>query len=69
MLIGAVLVFVIGWVIAVAVGNLVTKVLKAVKLNEVFDKISGLRSSLHKAGIELNAAGFVGGVVKWFCLS
>lgn len=65
-LIGAVLVFVIGWVIAVAVGNLVTKVLKAVKLNEVFDKISGLRSSLHKAGIELNAAGFVGGVVKWF---
>lgn len=67
-LIGAVLVFVIGWIVAVAVGNLVTRILKAVKLNDVFDRISGLRSSLHKAGIELNASGFVGGVVKWFIM-
>lgn len=67
-LIGAILVLIIGWLIAVAVGNLVTRILKAVKLNDVFDKISGLRSSLHKAGMELNAASFVGAVVKWFII-
>lgn len=67
-LIGAILVLIIGWLVAVAVGNLVTRVLKAAKLNDVFDKISGLRSSLQKAGMELNAALFVGAVVKWFII-
>lgn len=67
-LIGAILVLIIGWLVAVAVGNLVNRVLKAAKLNDVFDKISGLRSSLQKAGMELNAALFVGAVVKWFII-
>jgi hypothetical protein len=67
-LIGAILVLIIGWLVAVAVGNLVTRVLKVAKLNDVFDKISGLRSSLQKAGMELNAALFVGAVVKWFII-
>lgn len=67
-LIGAILVLIIGWLVAVAVGNLVTRVLKTAKLNDVFDKISGLRSSLQKAGMELNASSFVGAVVKWFII-
>jgi len=67
-LIGAIIVLVIGWLVAVTVGNLVARVLKTVKLNEVFEKISGLRSSLQKAGMELNASLFVGAVVKWFII-
>jgi len=67
-LIGAILVLVIGWLVAVAVGKLVTRVLRAVKLNEAFDKLSGLRSSLQKAGMGLNPARFVGAVVKWFII-
>jgi len=65
---GAVIVFSIGWVVAVAGGNLVERILKAVKVNDTFDRISGLRAAMHRAGIELNAAGFVGGLIKWFLL-
>ncbi len=68
LLVGAILVFIIGWIIAVAVGNLVKQILKALKVNEVFDRITGLRTAMHRAGIELNAAGFVGGIVKWFLI-
>lgn len=67
-LIGAILVLIIGWIIAVAVGNLVARVLKAVKLNNLFEKMTGFRSALHKAGMELDAAKFVGEVVKWLLI-
>lgn len=66
--VGAVVVFIVGWIIAVAVGNLVTRVLKAAKINDVFERMSGLRSALHRAGMELNAAGFVGEIIKWFII-
>ncbi len=67
-LIGALVILIIGWLIAVAVGNLVARLLKAVKFNELFDRISGFRSALHKAGMELNAPAFVGGIVKWLII-
>lgn len=67
-LIGAVLVFVIGWIIAVAIGNLVTRILKAIHVNDAFERIAGLRSGLHRAGLELNVSGFIGGLVRWFLI-
>lgn len=67
-LLGALLVFIIGWVIAVAVGKLIERILKAVKINDAFDRISGLRAAMHRAGLELNVAGFIGGLIKWFLL-
>lgn len=68
LLVGAILVLVIGWIIAVAVGNLVKHALKALKINDVFDRITGLKSAVQRAGFELNVAGFVGGIVKWFLI-
>lgn len=65
---GALLVFIIGWIIAIAVGNLAERILKALKVNDAFDRIAGLRAAMHRAGLELNVAGFVGGLVKWFLL-
>lgn len=67
-LLGAVVVFVIGWIIAVAVDNLVERLLRTLKVNEAFDRISGLRAAMQRAGMDLNVAGFVGGIVKWFLL-
>ncbi len=65
-LVAALVVFIIGWTIAVAVGNLIVRILNAVKVNDAFDRIAGLRAAMHHAGLELNAAGFVGALVKWF---
>lgn len=65
-LIGAILVFVIGWAIAIAIGHFVIRVLELVRLNDPFERLSGLRATLERAGFDLNVPRFLGGLVKWF---
>lgn len=64
-LIGALLVFVLGWIAAAALGKLAKKVMAAVKIDSVMEKM-GFKKKLSESGIELNVAGFFGGLVKWF---
>jgi len=66
-LIGALLVFVIGWVIAVAVGKLVAEVLKKIRFNQIFEK-GAWKTALEKAEIKVDAAAFVGAIIKWVLL-
>lgn len=63
-IVGAVVVFVIGWFISVLVGKLITEVLKKAKFNKVFEK-GNWKSAFDRAGIKVDASGFVGAVVKW----
>lgn len=65
-LLGALIVFIVGWLIAVAVGHFITRLLKLLRLNDPFERISGFRSTLERASIELNVPGFMGTVAKWF---
>ncbi len=62
--IGALVIFIIGWFIAVAVGRLVVKILEKIKFNEFLEK-AGWREALEKAEIKFDASGFVGAVTKW----
>jgi hypothetical protein len=64
-LIGAVIVFVFGWIIAVALGKLISRAIKAAKVDQAFDKI-GAGKKLAEAGISGSISGFIGGLVKWF---
>ena len=63
-LLGAVIVFIIGWFFSVGVGKLVAEVLKKLKLNQIFEK-GAWRNALEKAEIKVDASAFVGAVVKW----
>ncbi|MDP3093732.1 MAG: hypothetical protein Q8N16_03115 [bacterium] len=63
-LIGAIVVFVIGWFISSWVGLLVTKLLNLIKLNELFAK-GQWDEALEKAGIKADVAGFVGQICRW----
>ncbi len=63
-LIGAIIVFVIGWFISVGVGKLVTEILKKVKFNQIFEK-GNWDEALAKADIKVDASGFIGAIVKW----
>ena len=63
-IIGALVIFIIGWFIAVAVGRLVVKILEKIKFNEFLEK-AGWRDALEKAEIKFDAGGFVGAVSKW----
>lgn len=63
-LIGAVLVFVVGWMASSWVGWLVTKGLNLVKLNQLFAK-GQWDEALERAGIKADVSGFVGQVCRW----
>lgn len=63
-LIGAIIVFVIGWFISVGVGKLVAELLKKFKFNQVFEK-GGWKEALEKAEIKVDASGFIGAIIKW----
>ncbi|PJA86839.1 MAG: hypothetical protein CO141_02615 [Candidatus Moranbacteria bacterium CG_4_9_14_3_um_filter_42_9] len=64
-LVGAVLVFVFGWIIAASFGKLVEKMVKAVRVDQAFEKI-GAGKKMEEAGVSGNISGFLGGLVKWF---
>ena len=63
--VGAFLILVIGWIIAVALGRLATQILKAFKIDNAVDKIGG-KDAIHKAGYKFDVAQLVGGLVRWF---
>lgn len=63
-LVGAIVVFVIGWFIAVAVGKLIAEILKKIKFNQIFER-GGWKEALIKAQLKVDAAGFLGAVCKW----
>lgn len=63
----AILVFIIGWVIASVVGKAFTQVINALKLDKFFTSI-GADEMFAKAGIRFTAGGFVGWLIKWLII-
>ncbi len=63
-LLGAVIVFAVGWFISIWAGKIITEILKRIKFNRVFEKGSW-KAALEKAEVKMDAAGFVGAIVKW----
>jgi len=63
-LIGALIVFIIGWIIALAVGKLVAEVLKRIRFNQIFEK-GGWKTALQKADVKVDASEFIGSIIKW----
>ena len=63
-LIGAIIIFVIGWIVSVAFAKLIAGILKKLRFNQMFEK-GVWKDALEKADVKIDAAGFVGAVVKW----
>ena len=63
-ILAAILVFVVGWIIAVAVGKIISSVVANLKLDEGLEKI-GFREGLERAGLHLDSAAFLGGLFRW----
>lgn len=61
---GAIVIFVIGWFVSMGVGRVITEILKRIKFNKLFDK-GNWKEALQKADIKVDAAGFIGAIVKW----
>ncbi len=64
-LIGAMLVFVVGLIVAAGLSSLVERVLGAVKLDNLLRKL-GVEEYTRRANLELNSGHFLGQLVYWF---
>jgi small-conductance mechanosensitive channel len=64
-LVVALIIFIIGWIIAVALDKVVAQIFKALKIDRALQGL-GVEEALARAGLRLNSGAFVGALVKWF---
>lgn len=62
--IGALIIFFIGLIIATGISELVERILDALKIDKVLEKM-GFKTFTNRAGIKLDAGFFVGQLTKW----
>lgn len=66
-LIIAIIIFIVGWMVASVVGKAISQVVAALKIDNLF-KSAGADDLMNRAGMKLNVGGFIGMVVKWFII-
>lgn len=66
-LVVALVIFAIGWVIGAVLGRVVAQIVKSLKVDSAL-RSAGLEDVFSRAGFELNAGRFLGGLVKWFII-
>src|SRR3989344_3649327 len=64
-ILAAVIWFIIGWIVGVALYHVVVEVVKALRINEAL-RATGLAEAAHRAGINLDVGQFLGALVQWF---
>ena len=64
----ALIIFVVGWIAGSFLGQIVEKIFKTVKVDDVLRQ-AGVEKALQKGDIKLNSGAFVGGLIKWFVIS
>lgn len=64
---GALIVFIVGWAVAVSLGRLVEHIIKALRVDSVLEQLE-FHKVLDRAGVKLNSGAFLGGLVRWFLI-
>jgi hypothetical protein len=64
-LLGAIVVFIIGWIIGAALGRVVAQVIGSLRVDQAL-RAAGVERVLERAGFQLNAGAFLGMLIKWF---
>src|SRR3989338_11042224 len=64
-LIAAIIIFIVGWVIAMALGKVVEQIIRSLKVDKALQSL-GIEEPIERAGIKLDVGAFIGGLVKWF---
>ncbi len=66
-LLGALIIFLIGWAIAVGLQKLVEQLIRALKVDQLLTKSSAMRQ-MEKAGVKIDTGNWLGLLVKWFMI-
>ncbi len=64
-LLGAIVVFFVGWLIAALLGRLATQVIRVLRVDQILERM-GFKKSLERANLRLDSGKFVGELVRWF---
>ena len=63
--IGAILLLIIGWIVAGFIGGILATFLRTIRIDDLAER-SGIAGFLRKAKVRADAAGVIGGLVKWY---
>lgn len=66
-LLGAIIIFVVGWLIGSVVGKAIAQLFETIKVNKLFDS-AGFSSFAEKFGFKVSIGKVVGVIVKWFII-
>ncbi len=66
-LIVAILIFILGWVVASIIGRWVAYFIKSLQIDKAFQNL-GAEELVARSGYHLNVGSFIGGLVKWFLI-
>jgi len=66
-LLGAIILFIVGWMVARVIGKAISQVITAIKLDKLFES-AGVHEFMNRAGLKITVGGFIGGVIKWFII-
>lgn len=66
-IIGAIIIIIIGLIVAPILGKIAKKLLQMVKMDELSEKMK-VQDMFEKADIQMTFSGLIGGLVKWFFL-
>ena len=64
-LVVAVVIFIVGWLVGVGLGRVVTQIINSLRVDQAL-KSTGIEQLLSRAGFELSSGKFIGFLVEWF---
>lgn len=64
-LVVAIVIFVVGWLVGVGLGRVVTQIVNSLRVDQAL-RSTGIESVLSRAGFELSSGKFLGFLVEWF---
>ncbi|MDD3292884.1 MAG: hypothetical protein PHI45_00910 [Candidatus Pacebacteria bacterium] len=67
LLLGAIIIFAIGWIIAIWIGKLVAGILSKLRFDKIFES-AGWKDAFDKADIKVTPSDFIGAIVKWILI-
>jgi MFS family permease len=62
---GALVLLIIGWIVAGVIGGVLAKFLRTIRIDDLAER-SGIAGFLRRARVKADAAGVIGGLVKWY---
>lgn len=66
-LLGALIVFVVGWIIAAALGNVARRIIDFLQIDRLVEKLN-IHKVFERADVDLSIARLIGWLVKWFLI-